>query len=192
VKRFLLSLGLLLLPAAAGAQVVVNPAALAQLAGILPPAPVVAKPHLSHRTEMIRSAYRAGRPVARPVAKPLVATVAKPVPVPVPVPVVAKPAPVLVAPVAIDFASGSDVLPPGATASLRQLCRQSTGFIMINATAPADPDDRSVAMRLSMDRAFAVRDALTACGIASTRILPRALGDASPLTPDTTQVSLLK
>jgi hypothetical protein len=188
VKRFLLSLGLLLLPAAAGAQVVVNPAALAQLAGILPPAPVVAKPHLSHRTEMIRSAYRAGRPVARPVAKPLVATVAKPVPVPV----VAKPAPVLVAPVAIDFASGSDVLPAGAAASLRQLCRQPTGFIMINATAPADPDDRSVAMRLSMDRAFAVRDALTACGIASTRILPRALGDASPLTPDTTQVSLLK
>ncbi len=190
MKRFLLSLGLLLLPAAAGAQVVVNPAALAQLAGILPPAPVVAKPHLSHRTEMIRSAYRAGRPVVRPVAKPLVTSVAKPVPVPVPV--VAKPAPVLVAPVAIDFASGSDVLPPGAAASLRQLCRQPTGFITINATAPADPDDRSVAMRLSMNRAFAVRDALTACGIASARILPRALGDASPLSPDTTQVSLLK
>lgn len=75
----------------------------------------------------------------------------------------------------IKFAPGSAALPAGAAASLNPFC-QSPGIISIDARAPADPADASGAMRLSLARALALRDALTACGVASANIIPRALG----------------
>jgi hypothetical protein len=44
-------------------------------------------------------------------------------------------------------------------------------------------------MRLSMARAFAVRDALTACGLPSIRIIPRADGSVAGQDEDVTKVS---
>jgi outer membrane protein OmpA-like peptidoglycan-associated protein len=44
-------------------------------------------------------------------------------------------------------------------------------------------------MRLSMARAFAVRDALTACGVPSTRILPLALGDVPGKDENTARIT---
>ena len=40
-----------------------------------------------------------------------------------------------------------------------------------------------------MSRAFAIRDALAACGIASSNILPRANGAAKTANPDAAEIS---
>jgi hypothetical protein len=102
------------------------------------------------------------------------------------VPVVAKPAtaaPVVPKPAApparveIAFATGSATLPADAAARLTPFCKVS-GPIVINARAPADPDDNSSSMRLSLARALAVRAVLSACGVMSQNLLPRALGAA--------------
>jgi outer membrane protein OmpA-like peptidoglycan-associated protein len=99
------------------------------------------------------------------VAKPLVPVIAKPAP----------PAPP--ANIALNFADGAATLPTNAEATLKPFCNWS-GPITINAHAPADPSNPSNAMRLSMERAFAIRDALTACGVPGSRILPVADGAA--------------
>ncbi len=106
---------------------------------------------------------------AGPIAEPVVA---KPV-VPLPAP---KPAPP--ANVEIMFAAGAADLPPGTSAELKAFCAKPTptGFITIDAYAAADPNDPSVAPRLSLSRAFALRDALVACGVPSASIIPRADG----------------
>jgi hypothetical protein len=105
---------------------------------------------------------------------------------PATVPVVAKPAtaapvaPKLAAPpapVEIAFAAGSATLPADAAARLAPFCK-APGPIVINARAPADPDDNSHSMRLSLARALAVRAVLSTCGVASQNIFPRALGAA--------------
>jgi hypothetical protein len=188
VKFLCLSVGLLLLPVSAGAQVVINQAALAQLSGIAsaaPAAPVMAKPaqHVTHRT-----AYRTPSHAAKPARPP---APAKPQPVPataaIPVPPPAKP--VAIGAIAIAFAAGSSDLPPGAAGALSPLCH-AAGFVTINATAPNAVGDPSAAMRLSLNRAFAIRAALTACGIPSSRIIPRSLGAVPGHAEDTAQVSL--
>lgn len=152
---------------------VVNPLALQQLAGISAPppaAPVVApvKPvhhwHVAPR-KMVPQRILYSPPPLRPAPPP-------PAPVPVPMPVVAKP----VVPVRLSFAAGSAALPQGTTAALKPWCATS-GRIAVSAFAPADPNDPSAALRLSLSRALAVRDALVACGVSSTAILPRALGN---------------
>jgi hypothetical protein len=75
----------------------------------------------------------------------------------------------------VDFAPGSASLPAGTGAALKPFC-EAHGVIGIDARAPADPSDPSIAMRLSLARALALRDALSSCGVASQNILPRALG----------------
>ncbi len=187
-----------LLPSLAAAQVKVNPAALAQLAGIAParPAAVAAAKPVSPPSRRVIHAVKPAplKPLAPPAApapaKPISAkpTPAKPTPAaPTPAkPAVAvPPAPALgtqaPAPVAtpqalvVAFAPGSATLPAGTTAALKPFC-ETRGVIGIDARAPADPSDPSLAMRLSLARALALRDALTSCGVASQNILPRALG----------------
>ena len=187
-----------LLPSLAAAQVKVNPAALAQLAGIAParPAAVAAAKPVSPPPRRVIHAVKPAplKPLAPPAApapaKPISAKPisAKPLPAnPMPAkPAVAvPPAPALgtqaPAPVAtpqalvVAFAPGSATLPAGTTAALKPFC-ETRGVIGIDARAPADPSDPSLAMRLSLARALALRDALTSCGVASQNILPRALG----------------
>ncbi len=91
------------------------------------------------------------------------------------------------APVDIAFAADSAILPAGAATRLAPFCKVA-GPIVINARAPADPDDNSHSMRLSLARALAVRASLSACGVASQNILPRALGAAPGGATDTTEI----
>jgi hypothetical protein len=163
---------------AASAQVTINPAALVQLAGIAPPSSptcVCAAPlpkHVNHRrVEKLSTAVI--RAVAKPIlAKPVIAQPATPTTIK---PAPAAPPPKPLAPISIRFAPGSAALPAGAAAALAPYCA-APGQVAIDARAPGDPDDPSVAMRLSLSRALAVRDALAACGVPGTRILPRADG----------------
>jgi hypothetical protein len=176
----------------ANAQVVVNRAALDQLAGITavpaavaaPVKPVVVR-DIARRVVVRKTVIVAVAKPAAPVAA--VPVVAKPV-VPVVVPQAARPpAPAPVA--ALKFAGGVADLPSGAAAALKPFCSAS-GMVVITALAPADPSDRSAALRLSMNRAFAVRDALTACGVPSSHILPRALGSVDGQDEDVTKISI--
>jgi hypothetical protein len=194
VKPFLLLVtGLLLIAPDAGAQVIINPAALAQLAGIAPPV-VSAPPVIREKPRKI--AYRR---VYRMRAKPVLAAsrmVAKPAPLPAkPViqPAAARPAPPPAAkpllPATIKFASGGAALPGNSAAMLKPFCAHPGGMIMIDAYAAADPSDPSSAPRLSMSRAFAIRDALTACGIPSSSIIPRANGAAKVPNPNAAEIS---
>jgi len=185
VKWITLILAACLLPAFARAQVFVNQAALIQLAGFAVPAPRVApapKPvarHVAHRMArkvVPQSAVAMVQPKILIPAKP-VAPVA-----PAPVPVVAKPVipvppkPVLPGPLVIGFSAGSAALPANAAAGLKPFCTAHGQTLIIDAYAPGDPSDPSSAMRLSMSRAFALRDALAACGVPGAEIIPRADG----------------
>lgn len=203
----LLILAASLVPGAAMAQVSVNPDALTQLAG-MPVPPPVAVPETAPRakhTAFVRQHHAAAKvktspvvplplpPVPAPVvAKPAIAqpviaqpVVAKPV-VPKPAPAAPKPA-APPAPVDIIFAAGSAALPAGAQARLAPFCK-ATGPIVISARAPADPNDNSHSMRLSLARALAVRASLSACGVASQNILPRALGAGPGGANDITEI----
>jgi len=166
------------LPALADAQVVVNPAALAQLAGIAPvPKPVavelppVIAPH-RHAVRRFSTHIAAAKPAAPlQAAARLAPPSTKPAPLAAPVATPAKPP----APAILQFADGSSALPGNAASSLQPFCK-SGGIIGIDARAAGDASDPSIAMRLSLARALAVRDALVACGVPSQNILPRALG----------------
>ncbi len=182
-------------PFAASAQVIINQAALDQLAGI-PPVVITAPPEIRQppRKVTYRPVYR--RHVAAPkiasagvVAKPPVAPkpVAPPAQLAVARPVVPKP--VAPPPVAkISFAAGAADLPAGIAAQIKPFCaKPAPGFITIDAYAAADPSDPSAAPRLSLARAFALRDALVACGVPSASIIPRA--DGVGKNPDVAQIS---
>jgi len=176
-----------LVPGIGQAQVTINPAALAQLAGLPVARPVLAELHPARVTHpvtfRVRSKVAEKKPTwEAPVAKLIVA---KPAPPPAPPPAPKQPAPL--PPVRILFAPGSATLPAGAAASLKPWCA-APGPIAIDAHAPADPADASAAMRLSLARALAVRDALTACGVPGTEILPRALGAAAGQNEDETML----
>jgi outer membrane protein OmpA-like peptidoglycan-associated protein len=178
-QHFILTGFLLLAPAPSLAQVVVNPAALQQLAGIAPappleivmPAPAPApvhhwakpKPPAVPAPAIQQATARVPAPAAPPKAA---AAPTQPAPPAAPKPVT---------PVTLAFAPGSADLPAGAAATLKPFCTAS-GHIAIDGRAPADPTDPSAAMRLSLSRALAVQAALTSCGVPPQNILPRALG----------------
>lgn len=181
MRQHLLLTGFLFLtPLPALAQVVVNPAALQQLAGIEPPPPPVAMvvpvaAPVHHWTQ--RKPKPAPKPAApvqasarvvAPPAPPKATATAKPQPIP-------PAAPKALAPVTLAFTPGSADLPAGAAAALKPYCASSS-HIAIDGRAPADPADPSAAMRLSLARALAVQAALTSCGVPPQNILPRALG----------------
>jgi hypothetical protein len=164
-------------PAAVRAQVTVNPAALLQLAGIAPAPLPVAAPlpvvhHALHRRPphlVPEPALAIIRPATQPAPPPAQQIVAKPAPPP--------PKPATLAPVVISFAPAAAGLPANAAELLKPYCAgQETA--VIDAYAPADSADPSAAMRLSLSRAFALRDALLACGVPAGRIIPRADGAA--------------
>jgi len=205
VKWVALIVALSLVPVAARAQVTVNPAALQQLAGfVVAPPPAPAPPvvrHVVHRAAhkiRPRAAVVMVKPPAAVAPKPVVfkpvvpaaPAVVTPAPVPVvakpvvppaaplaapaPVPVIAKP--VLPAPLVVTFPAGSAALPGNAGAALQPFCAAKGATLIIDAYASGDPSDPSAAMRLSMSRAFALRQALTACGVPGANIIPRADG----------------
>ncbi len=195
--------GLVVAAPSAWAQVTINPAALDQLAGI-PPVVITAPPVL--RQAPRRVTYRPAVHHRVTEAPTLLATPSMPKPValpkaapagPIAEPVVAKPVVPLAAPkpappanVEIVFATGAADLPPGTRATLKAFCAKPTpsGFITIDAYAAADPNDPSVAPRLSLSRAFALRDALVACGVPSSSIIPRA--DGAGKNPDVALISV--
>ncbi len=196
MKAKFIALASIFLPFAASAQVIINQAALDQLAGI-PPVVITAPPEIRQppRKVTYRPVYH------RHVAAPKIASagvVAKPPAVPKPVApqvqlVVAKPVvPKRAAPppvAKISFAAGAADLPAGIAAQIKPFCAKPApqGFITIDAYAAADPSDPSAAPRLSMARAFALRDALVACGVPTASIIPRA--DGVGKNPDTAQIS---
>ncbi len=195
MKWLALIVALCLTPAVARAQVTVNPAALQQLAGFVVAPPPAALPpairHVVHKIRprpavvMIKPPPVAVPPAAAPkpvVSKPVVPP-APPVAAPPPLPVIAKPViplpppkPALPAPLVVAFSSGSAALPGNAGAGLKPFCAAKGDTLIIDAYAPGDPSDPSAAMRLSMSRAFALRDALAACGVPGAQIIPRADG----------------
>jgi hypothetical protein len=209
VKRFLFALGIFVLPGLARAQVIVHQAALDQLAGVAAPVPVVVhkfmrKPavrrHVAVRRvhEVVVPAVIAAKPVVAAAPPPAVTAPAEPFmpepPTGPPVQVaVAKPAPALPprpGAVVLHFAAGGSDVPGDAAVALRPICAaaKSDGFVDIDAYAPADKADPSAAMRLSLSRAFAVREVLIGCGLPLARIAPRADGAAG--AADTARISI--
>ncbi|OYV36762.1 MAG: hypothetical protein B7Z81_06945 [Acidocella sp. 20-61-6] len=190
MKPIYLALLLTLAPALASAQVIIHQDALQQLAGVMPSmtaervsAPVV-RPvaHVVHKHVAPKPiAVVAKPPVAPALTAPALPPVAPPVVVPAPL-----------APVSVGFAPHSADLPLGAAAALQLLCRQAGagGLVAIDAYAPADSSDKSAPMRLSLSRAMAVRDALVACGVPPSHIIPRADGAVAGHGPDTAIVGL--
>ncbi|WP_298282908.1 OmpA family protein [Acidocella sp.] len=178
-------------PGLAAAQVALNPAALAQLAGQPPapppslapaPSPVMA-PRPAARPKTARPAPKAALPQTKP-AKPAAALAAKPVAVPAPAPKSSLPA----QPLRLGFAPQSAALPAGAVQALAPYC-QASARLTIGAHAPLTGNDPSTAMRLSLARAQAVQAALEACGVPAANIIPRALGPA-PMPADDDTVSV--
>jgi len=204
VKWVFAIVAIVFVPAVARAQVTVNPAALQQLAGFVIPASPALPPvvhHVAHRVAhkirpraavvMVKppeDVLVAPKMPVTPPGPPVVPVVAKPVRppapavTPVPVPVIAKPVvpppPVqkLPVPLVVSFAAGSASLPGNEGAGLKPFCAAKGATLIIDAYAPGDPSDPSAAMRLSMSRAFALRQALTACGVPGANIIPRADG----------------
>ena len=80
----------------------------------------------------------------------------------------------------ITFGAGTSDLSPDGAAAIKRLAGgvppDSSGTFNVLAYAAATPGDPSTARRLSLSRALAVRKALMADGIASSRIYVRALG----------------
>jgi hypothetical protein len=186
LKQSLLIVVAAMLPGWAAAQVTVDPAALSQLAGISAPPPVTAE--IQPVAAPVHQAVHRHR-IIIPVTQRLpLPPEPAPAPAVAPPPPTAKPAPPP-ATIGIKFAGGSSTLPAGAAAALQPFCR-STATLGIEARAPGDPSDPSIAMRLSLARALAVRDALAACGVPPKNILPRALGAAPGQNEDETMLGI--
>jgi outer membrane protein OmpA-like peptidoglycan-associated protein len=96
----------------------------------------------------------------------------------------------------LTFATGQSDLSPESADSIKHLVQASpagdaTTFNVL-AYALGDPDDPSVARRLSLARAIAVRAALMTDGVPSSRIYLRALGSQpGQVPPDRVDVSVL-
>ncbi|MBV8457925.1 MAG: OmpA family protein [Acetobacteraceae bacterium] len=131
-----------------------------------------------------------------PVAIPSVPANAPPAPPPIATPpgtpaVSARPVTASIA-----FSPDQSTLPPSATHDLTTLGKQAaaspTATINVLAYAPADAHDPSVARRLSLDRALAIRSVLIAAGVPSSRIYLRALGASAPAgAANEAQISML-
>jgi len=83
----------------------------------------------------------------------------------------------------VTFGTGQADLSPSSVAAIKQLVAAAppgpnTSF-NVAGYAAGTPEDPSTARRLSLSRALAVRSALMADGISSSRIYVRALGAAS-------------
>lgn len=96
----------------------------------------------------------------------------------------------------VTFGSGQSDLNPSTAAAIQNLVKTTpsgdgTSFNVV-AYAAGTPEDPSTARRLSLARALAVRSALMADGIGSSRIYVRALGaSAGDETPDRVDVAVL-
>jgi len=80
----------------------------------------------------------------------------------------------------LTFTKGQSDLSPDSVTSIKQLVQSvphtDTTTYNVLAFASGDPDDPSVARRMSLSRALAVRSALRTDGVPSARIYLRALG----------------
>jgi outer membrane protein OmpA-like peptidoglycan-associated protein len=165
-------------PAAPGATVPANAAGGQSMATFLgaPPPPDAALP--------------SGNPPAPPPAT-VAANAAAPS-----APPAGEPAPVVAAAVRLNFAPSKADLGTDETEMIKQLVEgaprgDSTTFNVVAYATPT-PDDPSAARRLSLSRALAVRSALMADGVASSRIFVRALGgQGGDGPPDRADVSVL-
>ncbi len=96
----------------------------------------------------------------------------------------------------VTFGTGEVDLSPASAAAIHGLVQgapagDSTSYNVV-AYAAGTPEDPSTARRLSLSRALAVRSALIADGISSTRIYVRALGAPDgDATPDRVDVAIL-
>ena len=96
----------------------------------------------------------------------------------------------------VTFGTGESDLSPASAAAIHRLVQavppgDSTSFNVV-AYAAGTPEDPSTARRLSLARALAVRSALIADGISSSRIYVRALGsNAGDATPDRVDLAVL-
>ena len=96
----------------------------------------------------------------------------------------------------LTFAPGEADLSPSSADEIKRLVASAsaggTATFNIVAYAAAKPDDPSAARRLSLSRALAVRNALMADGVVSSRIYVRALGSQVPEgPPDRVDLTLL-
>jgi outer membrane protein OmpA-like peptidoglycan-associated protein len=96
----------------------------------------------------------------------------------------------------VTFGSGQADLSPSSAAAIKSLVTGAPPGLNISfnvaAYAAGTPEDPSTARRLSLSRALAVRSALMADGVSSTRIYVRALGAASgDEPPDRVDVAVL-
>jgi outer membrane protein OmpA-like peptidoglycan-associated protein len=83
----------------------------------------------------------------------------------------------------VTFGTGQADLSPASAAAIKDVVESApagdgTTFNVV-AYAAGTPEDPSTARRLSLSRALAIRSALMADGIASSRIYVRALGAAT-------------
>jgi len=142
-----------------------------------------------------------------PSTEPPVATIAPVPPPPPPAQAVPPPAPPISdaatsaaattgAGLRVTFGSGEADLSPSSAAAIKGLVQgapsgDSTSFNVV-AYAAGTPEDPSTARRLSLSRALAVRSALMADGVSSSRIYVRALGaPQGDATPDRVDVAVL-
>lgn len=142
--------------------------------------PLPRKPHPHHHTAKPAppNAAKPGPGAAQtgPTAASMpAATPPKPAAPAQPAPAAPPAAPAIPSLAKIEFAPGSATLPANAADTLKPFCA-ATSEVPVVTYAPADNSDPSAAMRLSMARAFAIRDALTACGVKPQYVIPRASG----------------
>ena len=94
------------------------------------------------------------------------------------------------------FGTGQSDLSPSSAAAIQNLVKTTpsgdgTSYNVV-AYAAGTPADPSTARRLSLARALAVRNALMAGGISSSRVYVRALGaEAGDKTPDRVDIAVL-
>lgn len=93
----------------------------------------------------------------------------------------------------VTFTAAQVELNPDSANALKELADSSgSGNFNILSYAAGSPEDPSAARRLSLSRALAVRSALLADGVASSRIFVRALGaQTGEGPPDRVDVSVL-
>lgn len=95
----------------------------------------------------------------------------------------------------VTFGAGQSDLSPSSAAAIQDLVKTTPGdgtSYNVVAYAAGTPADPSTARRLSLARALAVRTALMAGGIGSSRIYVRALGaEAGDKTPDRVDVAVM-